>query len=263
MSKEAINKMFDLSGSEALVFGGTGKIGWAAVETLLEAGAKVVLTGRNLKKLKALEKGLEKKAKARYAKKIITYHLDPLNLEQLERCFKENPRCNILLNSLGYNDPKSILLVDETNYDKIMDANIKNAFFQTQFFYNNVKKNWNKKKDYSVIHISSQMGHVGGFERSVYCASKHALEGLVKAASIELGEKNVRINSIAPTFIKTPLTASTYNDPEKLKKISAYISLNRLGKVEDVATAVLYLASKASSLVTGTSLKVDGGWTAH
>jgi 2-deoxy-D-gluconate 3-dehydrogenase len=118
------------------------------------------------------------------------------------------------------------------------------------------------KIDGSIIHISSQMGHIGGTERSVYCASKHALEGMVKSMAIEWGPLGIRINTICPTFIRTPLTQATLDNPEGLKWVQDKIKLSRVGEVEDIMGAALYLASNASSLVTGTHILVDGGWTA-
>ena len=114
----------------------------------------------------------------------------------------------------------------------------------------------------SIIHISSQMGHVGGIDRAVYCASKHGLEGMIKAMAIEWGKRRIRINSICPTFIRTPLTEGTFDNPERVAWIQEKIKLGRVGEVEDIMGAVLYLASDASALVTGTSMLIDGGWTA-
>ncbi|MEZ5789897.1 MAG: SDR family oxidoreductase [Nitratireductor sp.] len=114
----------------------------------------------------------------------------------------------------------------------------------------------------SIIHTSSQMGHVGGIDRSVYCASKFAIEGLTKASAIELAAHGIRVNAIAPTFIRTPMTQSTFDDPERKAWVRSKIKLGRVGEVEDIMGAVLFLASDASALVTGTSMLVDGGWTA-
>jgi 2-deoxy-D-gluconate 3-dehydrogenase len=114
----------------------------------------------------------------------------------------------------------------------------------------------------SIIHVSSQMGHVGGLERAVYCASKHGLEGMVKCMAIEWGQHQIRVNTVCPTFIKTPLTAATFDNPERVAWIVDKIKLDRIGEVQDIMGAVVYLASDASALVTGTSLLIDGGWTA-
>ena len=140
-----------------------------------------------------------------------------------------------------------------------MDVNVRGAYFLSVGAAHGMIA---AAKAGSIIHISSQMGHVGGIDRTVYCASKHALEGMVKAMAIEWGSHNIRVNTIAPTFIKTPLTEVTFSRPERVEWIKSKIKLDRIGEVEDIMGSVLYLASDASSLVTGTSLLVDGGWTA-
>jgi 2-deoxy-D-gluconate 3-dehydrogenase len=118
------------------------------------------------------------------------------------------------------------------------------------------------QKPGSIIHISSQMGHVGGIDRAVYCASKHAVQGMVKAMAVEWGKAGIRINTICPTFIRTPLTEATFNNPERLAWIMDKIKLPRVGEVADIMGAALFLASDASAMVTGTSMMIDGGWTA-
>ena len=249
-----MKNLFDLSGQKAIVTGATGSIGRIAAKALAEQGAKIVLAGRNIDKLKKTNEELVKCS-------TITECFNLLDLNELESFFIRHADAQILVNSVGVNDPKSILEVEESSYDSIMETNLKNAFFQTKYFFKATKEKHNQ--NHSIIHISSQMGHVGGFERTVYCSSKHGLERLTKAASIELGKHNIRINTIAPTFINTPMTESTLKDPEKLKAILNKISLRRLGELTDIAGAMVYLASPASSLVTGSCLKIDGGWTAH
>ena len=140
-----------------------------------------------------------------------------------------------------------------------MNVNLKGAYFLTQAV---TKKLILEGKKGSLINISSQMGLVGGQERAVYCASKHAVEGFTKAMAIEFGNHNIRVNTICPTFILTDMTRKTFEVPEKRKWIEEKIKIGRIGKVEDIMGAVVYLASDASSLVTGSSLLVDGGWTA-
>ena len=249
-----MKSLFDLSRQKAIVTGATGSIGKVAAKALAEQGAKIVLTGRNHDKLKKTSEEFPQHS-------VMMECFNLLDLNELESFFIRHADAQILVNSVGVNDPKSILEVEESSYDSVMEANLKNAFFQTKYFFNAVKKK--HAENLSIIHISSQMGHVGGFERTVYCSSKHGLEGLTKAASIELGKHNVRINTIAPTFINTPMTESTLKDSKKLKAILSKISLGRLGELRDIAGAVVYLASPASSLVTGSCLKIDGGWTAH
>ena len=140
-----------------------------------------------------------------------------------------------------------------------MDVNVRGAFFLSTV---TAQAMIDAGIGGSIIHVSSQMGHVGGIDRSVYCASKHAVEGMVKALAIEWGPHNIRVNTICPTFIKTPLTEATFNNPERVEWIQSKIKLDRIGEVEDIMGSVLYLASSASALVTGSSLLVDGGWTA-
>ena len=150
--------------------------------------------------------------------------------------------------------------VTEEDFDAVFDVNIKAAYFLNQML---AQKLITAKKSGSLINISSQMAHVGGLERSVYCASKHAVEGMVKAMAIEWGKHNIRINNIAPTFIRTALTQKTFDNPEWMQRITEKIKLGRVGELQDIMGAVIYLASDASSMVTGTSLLVDGGWTAE
>ena len=166
---------------------------------------------------------------------------------------------DILVNSAGiakHSAAKDTVLDD---YDIVMKTNLRGAYFLTQSVS---KKLIASKKAGSLINISSQMGLVGGQERAVYCASKHAVEGFTKAMAIELGVHNIRVNTICPTFILTEMTQKTFDEPEKRNWIESKIKIGRIGKIEDIMGAVVYLASDASSLVTGSSLLVDGGWTA-
>ena len=145
------------------------------------------------------------------------------------------------------------------DYDAVMGVNLRSAYFLSAWAARAMTA---AQKPGSIIHISSQMGHVGGIDRAVYCASKHGLEGMVKAMAIEWGKSNVRINTVCPTFIRTPLTQATFDDPERAAWIMEKIKLPRVGEVDDIMGAVLYLASGASAMVTGTSMLIDGGWTA-
>jgi NAD(P)-dependent dehydrogenase (short-subunit alcohol dehydrogenase family) len=166
---------------------------------------------------------------------------------------------DILFNNAGTNTPLPYVDVTPDNFDMITDLNLKAAFFMAQ----EVAKGMIKAgKGGSIIHTSSQMGHVGGIERSVYCGSKFGIEGVTKASAIELAEHQIRVNTICPTFIRTPMTASTFENPERVKWLEEKIKLGRIGEIEDIMGAVVFLASDASSLVTGTSIVIDGGWTA-
>ena len=259
-----IEKIFNLDGKKAIVTGATGSIGFACVQVLVSFGASVIIVGRNKDKLIEIEQCLQQD-NATKGTMVHSYQLDFDDMNALKKLFVENNDADILINSVGTNIPKPLLDITLSDYDVLMDINVKNAFFQTQYFVE-AKTKKEKRDTYSptvsIIHVSSQMGFVGGEDRSIYCASKHALQGMCKAISLELGQWNMRINTICPTFIETKLTRSTLKDPERRKKITQSIVFGRLGQLQDLYGAVAYLASDASSLVTGTAITVDGGWTA-
>ena len=166
---------------------------------------------------------------------------------------------DVLFNNAGTNQPMPYVEVTVENFDMITDLDLKAAFFVAQ----EVAKGMIKAgKGGSIIHTSSQMGHVGGIDRAVYCGAKWGIEGITKASAIELAAHQIRVNTIAPTFIRTPMTQSTFDNPERVKWLEEKIKLGRVGEIEDIMGAVLFLACDASSLVTGTSLLIDGGWTA-
>ena len=167
---------------------------------------------------------------------------------------------DILVNNAGTNRPMPMQQVTLPDFNAVMDLNVRAAFFVAQAVAKGLIA---ANKPGSMIHIGSQMGHVGGRERSLYCASKWALEGLSKAFALDLAGHGIRSNTIAPTFIETALTAPYFEDQEFRASVLAKIKLGRLGQVEDLMGAVIYLASSASAMVTGTSLLVDGGWTAE
>ncbi|MGI9416577.1 MAG: SDR family NAD(P)-dependent oxidoreductase, partial [Geminicoccaceae bacterium] len=151
------------------------------------------------------------------------------------------------------------LETDPSNYDAVMASNVRGAHFLAATV---AKSMLTATRSGSIITISSQMGHVGGVDRSVYAASKHAVEGMTKSMAIEWGPKGIRVNTICPTFIRTPLTEQTFERPERVRWIEEKIKLGRVGEVEDIMGAVVFLASDASALITGASLLIDGGWTA-
>ena len=152
-----------------------------------------------------------------------------------------------------------MLETTEEDYDAVMDVNVKGAYFVAQAVAARMAADGIKG---SIIHTSSQMGHIGGIDRAVYCATKHALEGLTKAMAIEFGPQGIRINTLAPTFIRTPLAELTLKDPARRAWVESKIKLGRLGELEDIMGPILFLASDASAMMTGTSLLIDGGWTA-
>ena len=185
--------------------------------------------------------------------------LDVADIDAVTAFFAGQQAFDILVNNAGTNRPMPIIAVSEADYDAVLDLNLKAAFFVAQGF---AKALIAAGKPGTMIHIGSQMGHVGGLNRSLYCASKWALEGLNKAIALDLAEHGIRSNTIGPTFIETPMTKPFFEDEDFKKSVLARIKLGRLGRVEDLMGAIVYLASDASALVTGTSLLVDGGWTA-
>lgn len=246
---------FDLTGKRALVTGASSGIGLACATALARAGAHVTLVARRAGQLDILGQAL-----AREELDADTLPLDITNLPALEREITVKDPFDIVVNSAGLarHSPAVETLVED--YDQVFSLNVKAAYFLFQYV---ARKLIEAGKPGSLISISSQMAHVGGIDRAVYCASKHAVEGFTKAMAIEWGKHNIRVNTLCPTFVKTDLTAVTFNDPEKRAWIERHIKLNRVGEVEDLMGAVVYLASAASAMVTGTSLKVDGGWTAE
>ena len=245
---------FSLKGRTALVVGASSGIGTACAVALAEYGAKVTVAARRKEKLEILVNQMKKR---NYEVQILV--MDINNVEETKEIITCHNPYDILVNSAGiakHSAAKDTLLDD---YDIVMKTNLRGAYFLTQSVS---KKLIASKKAGSLINISSQMGLVGGQERAVYCASKHAVEGFTKAMAIELGVHNIRVNTICPTFILTEMTQKTFEVPEKRNWIESKIKIGRIGKIEDIMGAVVYLASDASSLVTGSSLLVDGGWTA-
>ncbi len=269
-----IEQIFSLKGKKAIVTGATGSIGYACVQALLSFGASVLIVGRKKEKLIEVEQRLQKdmlqtsthQTVHQNRVQIQPHQLDCNDIAAMKNFFSNHNDADIFVNSVGTNIPKPLLEMSEQDYDTLMDTNVKSAFFQTQCFVaakTEKEKRTTQSSPASIIHISSQMGFVGGDERSIYCASKHAMQGMCKAIALEIGKWNMRINTICPTFIETELTRSTLVDAEKRKKITQSIVFDRLGELQDIYGAVVYLASDASRLVTGTAITVDGGWTAR
>ncbi|CZF80734.1 Gluconate 5-dehydrogenase [Grimontia celer] len=246
---------FDLTGMRALVTGASSGIGLACATALARAGAHVTLVARRADQLNALQQALSDEGLHAEA-----LPLDMTDLDALENAINQQEPFDVVLNSAGLAKHSPALETQIDDYDHVFSLNVKAAYFLFQFA---AKKLIDAGRPGSLISISSQMAHVGGLDRAVYCASKHAVEGFTKAMAIEWGKQNIRVNTICPTFIKTDLTAATFNDPEKRAWIESHIKLDRVGEVEDLMGAVVYLASNASAMVTGTSIKVDGGWTAE
>ncbi|MBO9479351.1 SDR family oxidoreductase [Shimia sp. R11_0] len=244
---------FSLAGKTALVTGASSGIGQGCAVALAEAGAHVVCAARGVDKLNDTVTALTEAGHSAEALSLDQNDLEALAPVMAERAF------DVVVNSAGLARHGPAMETTPEDYDAVMGLNLRSAYFLSAYA---AKAMIAAGKPGSIIHISSQMGHVGGIDRAVYCASKHGLEGMVKAMAIEWGPAKIRINTVCPTFIRTPLTQSTFDNPERAAWIKEKIKLGRIGDVEDIMGAVLYLATDASALVTGTSMLIDGGWTA-
>ncbi|WP_333836510.1 SDR family NAD(P)-dependent oxidoreductase [Novosphingobium sp.] len=245
---------FRLDGRRALVTGAGRGIGLAMAAALAEAGAIVTLVARS-----ATEIGIAAQAIRDAGGVAEPAVLDVSDRAAVERFFAGHPSFHVLINNAGTNRPMPMWDVTEADYDAVMDLNVKAAFFVAQAC---AKAMINEGIPGSLIHVGSQMGQVGGRSRSLYCASKWALEGMNKAFALDLAPHGIRSNVIAPTFIETPMTQPFFADANFRASVLAKIKLGRLGTVQDLMGAVLLLAGDAGALMTGTSLVVDGGWTA-
>lgn len=244
---------FRLDGKRALVVGGSRGIGLGCSVALAEMGAHVVIAARS--QAQVAETVTEMTEAGFSVEGVI---LDASDMTALSTFFDAQAPFDVLVNSAGLARHSAAKDTQPDDFDAVMDVNVKAAYFLAQHAAEGMKKLGGG----SIIQISSQMGHVGGIDRAVYCGSKHAIEGINKSMAIEYGPFNIRVNSICPTFIRTPLTEPTFSDPEKMAWVRSQIKLGRTGEIEDIMGAVQYLASAASSMVTGTALLVDGGWTA-
>ena len=245
---------FRLDGKRALVAGASSGIGLASAAALGEAGAHVVVAAWRADKLAELVARMTAAGMSAEA-----LELDVADIAATEAQVAAHGPFDVLVNSAGLARHSPALDTTEPDFDVVSDLNIKGAYFLTRAVAKGLAE---AGKPGSLINISSQMAHVGGIDRAVYCATKHAVEGFTKAMAIEWGPKGIRVNTICPTFILTPLTQATFDNPERAAWIREKIKLGRPGEVEDIMGAVTFLASDASALVTGTSLLVDGGWTA-
>jgi NAD(P)-dependent dehydrogenase (short-subunit alcohol dehydrogenase family) len=245
---------FRLDGRRALVTGAGRGIGFAMATALASAGAAVTLVSRTGSEIDAGAAAINARGDVAEAST-----LDVTDLDAVRNFFAIRPAYDVLVNNAGTNRPMPMTEVSETDFDVVMGLNVKSAFFVSQAA---AKRMMADGVQGSLIHIGSQMGHVGGNNRSLYCGSKWAVEGLNKAFALDLAKYGIRSNTIAPTFIETPLTRPFLDDPTFRASVLAKIKLGRLGKVEDLMGAVIFLASDASALMTGTSIIIDGGWTA-
>ncbi|TCT05986.1 SDR family NAD(P)-dependent oxidoreductase [Aquabacter spiritensis] len=246
---------FTLPGKRALVTGAGRGIGLAAAAALAQAGAEVTLAARTLADVEAAAAALRAQGLAAQA-----LSLDVTDLTRMQEELDATEPFDVLVNNAGTNRPSAFLDVTVENFDLVMNINVRAAYFVAQTVARGMVK---AGKGGSIIHISSQMGHVGSARRSIYCASKWAMEGFSKAMAIELAPHKVRVNTLAPTFIQTPMTKPFFEDEKFRASVVGMIKLGRIGEVEDLMGAIVFLASDASALMTGSSLVVDGGWTAE
>jgi NAD(P)-dependent dehydrogenase (short-subunit alcohol dehydrogenase family) len=245
---------FNLTGKRALITGASSGIGLALAAALAQAGASVTVAARREAQLQELTQALV--AQGHTATYLV---MDVADVEHTESQVVQNGPFDILVNSAGLAIHGPATETRPEDFDSVMNLNLRGAYFLTRAV---AKGLMDAGKPGSLINVSSQMAHVGGIDRAVYCASKHAVEGFTKAMAIEFGPHQIRVNTLCPTFIRTSLTASTFADPEKRAWVESNIKLGRVGELEDLMGAAVYLASDASAMVTGTAHLVDGGWTA-
>lgn len=245
---------FSLAGKKALVTGAGRGIGLAAAAALAQADAQVTLVARSAGELaEASELINAEGGESRYIA------LDVTDSQAVGHAIAETGPFDILVNSAGINRPKPLVEMEDEDIDAVFDLNVKAAFYLCRAV---AKGMLQAGIPGSLINISSQMGHVGSPKRTVYCASKHAIEGMTKALAWELGPQQIRVNTLCPTFIETTLTAGMFEAPGFHDWVTSKIALGRVGRVEEVMGAVVFLASDASTLMTGSALMLDGGWTA-
>lgn len=245
---------FRLDGKSALVTGASRGIGLASAVALAQAGARVTLVARSEDELAAACKDIH--ASGGQADYVV---LDVTDSAAVSKMIAAKGPFHVLVNNAGMNRPKLLVDVTDEDLDDIFTLNVKSVFYVARAVAQGLLK---AGQSGSIINISSQMGHVGGARRTVYCASKHAVEGMTKALAWELGQQNIRVNTICPTFIETALTKGMFDDPAFKNSVISKIALGRIGQIDEIMGSVVFLASDASSLVTGSALMLDGGWTA-
>lgn len=246
---------FRLDGRRALVTGAGRGIGLAAAAALAEAGAHVTLCARTANEVDDAAAALRSKDFSADA-----LVLDVTDVEAFRVAVEAREPFHIFVNNAGTNRPNPFTKVSTDDFDVVMDLNVRAAYFAGQSI---ARRMIDRGITGSIINMSSQMGHVGGANRSLYCASKWAMEGFSKAMAIDLSSRGIRVNTLCPTFIETPMTKPFFEDAAFKENVLSKIKLGRLGAVEDLMGAIVFLASDASSLMTGSSLVVDGGWTSE
>ena len=245
---------FRLDGRRALVTGAGRGLGQSFAAALAQAGAHVTLAARTRDEIETVAAELRGQGHAADA-----LALDVTDLDVMRVAIAAAAPFHILVNNAGTNRPGPFVDTEIEDFDYVFNINVRAAYFVAQAV---ARRLIEAKEPGSIINVSSQMGHVGGPRRTVYCATKHAMEGFTKAMAIELAQHKIRVNTLAPTFIETPMTRPFFENEAFLKDTLSRIKLGRLGQVEDLMGAIVFLASDAAGLMTGSSLVVDGGWTA-
>tara|TARA_B100000579_G_scaffold407035_1_gene393969 strand:- start:1051 stop:1818 length:768 start_codon:yes stop_codon:yes gene_type:complete len=251
-------KKYNLKNKFALVTGAGKGLGKACALALAEAGTNLILISRTKKDLD----DVSKKAK-KFKVKCESYVCDVTDYEELKEVVDKQNRIDVLINNAGTNIPEHFLEVKTENMEHLVKINTIAAFNVAQLVSLKMLKTKNRKKiGGSIVNMSSQMGHVSGPKRSVYSMTKFGMEGLTKGMALELAPFNIRVNTICPTFVVTPMTKKFLKDKKFKKNMLGNIALGRFAEMPEIASAVVFMASDASSMITGTSLLVDGGWTA-
>ena len=248
-------KKINLKNKYALVTGAGKGLGRACSIALAEAGANVIGLSRTQSDLDKLQNEI-KKVKG----KLIKINCDVMNFEDLNEKLKKIKLIDILVNNAGTNIPEEFEKIQQKSMNYLVDLNLKAAFNVAQIVVKKMLKN--KKRGGSIINMSSQLGHVGMTGRNIYNMTKFGIEGLTKGMGVELASRNIRVNTVAPTFVETPMVKNFFKN-KKFKKLAlGNIPMGKAAKESDVATAVCFLASDAAAMITGTSILIDGGWTA-
>jgi len=248
----------EVKNQTALVTGAGKGIGKACAIALAEAGANLIILSRTKSDLDKVEKQITK-----LKRKCKSYICDVSNYDDVKSVFNKISSLDILVNNAGTNRPDHFTKIKKKDMDYVVDLNMKAAFHVAQLAAKVMLKSKNRKsKGGSIINMSSQLGKVGAPNRSIYNMTKFGLEGLTRGMALDLAKKNIRVNTICPTFVETPMVKKFFKDKKFKKAMMNNIPLGRLGTDSDIATAVVYLASNASSMITGSSLIIDGGWTA-
>ena len=246
---------FDLSGKRALVSGAGRGIGAGAAAALADAGASVTLLSRTSTEIEEVAAAIRSRDGDATA-----IAIDVTDDIAIRGKLDGIAAFDILVNNAGTNRPMPMANVSADDYAAVMNLNVRAVYFLSQYVAAGMLRSG---RGGAIINISSQMGHVGAANRTLYCMSKFAVEGLTKAMAVEYASHGIRVNSLCPTFIETPMTAGFLAAPDFRAQVLEKIKLGRLAKIEDVLGGLFYLASDASAMVTGTSLLIDGGWTAE